>query len=353
MDRPLDARTRRNRLARRLVLPVGGAIALPVLWFSLTGFIRPSVGRDEIRTGRVVRGPIEATITASGSVIPEYEHVVTSPIDTRVTRILETPGTEVAAGEPIVLLDAAEAQLALDTLEDQIALKRNERERAELDLAGRLSELKGQEQIKSLELKSLQYEAKRNREYFEMGLFSRDDVRRAENDAERARIEIEQVHQEMEHAQTALQAKLEGLSLELGMLAKKRNEAAHRLRLASASSDRPGVLTWVVQSEGAAVRRGDELARVADLSRFRVEATVSDVHAPKVKAGLPTIVRTGDTSLEGRVTKVRPTVENGIITFEVALDEPQHPSCATTCASRSTSSSPASRTPSASRGVSS
>jgi HlyD family secretion protein len=35
-------------------------------------------------------------------------------------------------------------------------------------------------------------------------------------------------------------------------------------------------------------------------------------------------VRSGDTRLTGRVRKILPTVRNGVVTFEVHLDEPDH-----------------------------
>ena len=71
-----------------------------------------------------------------------------------------------------------------------------------------------------------------------------------------------------------------------------------------------------------AVHRGDELARIADLSAFRVEASVSDVHASKLAVGQAVIVRSGDHRLDGRVANVLPMVENGIVTLEVDLDDP-------------------------------
>jgi HlyD family secretion protein len=80
-----------------------------------------------------------------------------------------------------------------------------------------------------------------------------------------------------------------------------------------------------VPSEGAAVRHGDEIARVADLSAFRVEATVSDIHGQRLSPGQPVEVRSGDVRLRGRVSNVMPTVENGVITMEVALDDKRHP----------------------------
>jgi len=325
MDRPISQDARRKRLVRRLLLLLSAAAALIVLWSLFAAFIRPSVPRSEIRTGKVDRGPIEATLTASGTVVPEYEQVLVSPIDTRVTRILKTPGTQLQAGEPIVELDVGEARLQQEKLRDQIALKDNERKRAELDLAARLDVLEGREKLTAVELKSLEHEVERNRRCFELGLFSEDKVRKAESDAERSRISLDQIRKERDHAREALRAQLEGLDLELGILRKELQEANHRLELAVAASDRPGVLTWVVPTEGAAVHRGEELARVADLNSFRVEATISDTHASKVQPGLPVIVQTGETRLTGRVAAVRPTVENGAVTFDVTLDEPRNP----------------------------
>ena len=90
------------------------------------------------------------------------------------------------------------------------------------------------------------------------------------------------------------------------------------------TADRPGIVTWVVPSEGAATVEGEALARVADLDSYRVDATLSDVLARRLTVGLPAMVRSGETRLDGRVHKILPTVENGIVTFEVLLDEPAH-----------------------------
>ena len=54
--------------------------------------------------------------------------------------------------------------------------------------------LQTRREIKALELRSLEYEAERNQKFFqEGGLFSQDEVRKAENDAEKARLELRQI----------------------------------------------------------------------------------------------------------------------------------------------------------------
>jgi HlyD family secretion protein len=117
---------------------------------------------------------------------------------------------------------------------------------------------------------------------------------------------------------------LEGLSLERGSLDKEAAQARRLLDLSTTKSDRDGVLTWVLSQEGALVRRGDVIARIADLTSFRVDATVSDIHAGRLRPGMATVVRVNDLDLQGTVTDVFPTIENGVLRFTVALAEPSH-----------------------------
>jgi HlyD family secretion protein len=324
MDRPLDEAVRRRRTIRRAAVGigiVGGAVAAFVI---VLGWIRPSIDLARHRVGVVDRGPIEATITAIGHVVPRHEQVLTSPIDSRVERIHLTPGAAVAPGEPIVSLAVEEADRELEKLDEQIALQENARRRARLSLESTIGDLESRRRIKELELRSHELDVEKNRRLHEAGLITEDALRGAETDAARARIELEQLATRMDTERRSLEAELEKLNLEVEILRKDRADAADRRRRAVASSDRDGILTWVVADEGAAVVRGAELARVADLSSFRVEATVSDVHAEQVEAGLPATIRVGDRLLRGRVSSVRPAVENGAVAFEVDLAEASH-----------------------------
>jgi HlyD family secretion protein len=321
----VDSSYRRRRRLRRALGSVAAVATVLAAFTLLTGWIRPTVKRTRIRTAVVDRGPVEATLTATGHLVPEYEHVLTSPVDSRVARILLSPGARVEAGAPILRLDAGEAAADLEKLEDRIELKRNEREWARLDNERDRSGMLTRREIKTLELESREFEADRARRYLGEGLFSQDDVRQARTEAARARVELREIDEALENLATTLKTKLDGLNLEIGILERDRVEAARRLERVTATSDREGVLTWVVPREGTAVGRGEELARVADLSAFRVEATISDVHADRIVSGQEVSVRTGDHRFAGSVERVRPTVENGAVTLEVALEEKSHP----------------------------
>src|SRR6185436_3570671 len=105
MDRPIPARELLQQTRRRFLGWILGAGALLALILILPGWVTPSLPRAQLRTAKVERGPIDATLTASGLVLPEHEFVVTSPGPSRVLQTLHQPGDTVAAGEPILSLD--------------------------------------------------------------------------------------------------------------------------------------------------------------------------------------------------------------------------------------------------------
>lgn len=324
MDRPVDPAARRRRTLRRL-LPVFGIVGAGlILLVALTGWLQPSVRRDRIRTARVEKGEVTATLDASGLVVPEFEYVFTAPLATRIDHILKTPGTAVVAGDTILLLDDNDARRDLSRLQEQASLKENAREQANLELERTKEDLAAQREIKALERKSFEFEVGRNRELFESGLISQDVVRKSETDLERTIIELRHLDTSLANAELDLVARLEGLALEIVILEKDLDHARERLERTAVTSEHAGIVTWVSTSIGGTVTEGEPVARVADLSAYRVEATLSDVLARRLTVGLPATVRSGDTRLPGHVAKVLPTVQNGIVTFQVTLDQKDH-----------------------------
>jgi HlyD family secretion protein len=326
MDREIDVSFRRRQMLRRTALATGIAAAAAAAFIWGPRLLEPSIARARIRTARVDAGRIEATITASGIVLPEFEQVISSPVNARVLKIRERPGAVLSKGEAIIQLDLNESRLAIEKLNQQIELKRNQQAREKLALENRLIDLQGRWEIKSLEYRSAKAATSRNRTLFQQGLLSEERLRELELIEEKAAFELKQLEEEQRNAQQMTKTQLEGLALEMKTLEGDRNEARRQLELATTKADRDGVLTWVISEEGSTVQKGALLARIADLSSFRVEATVSDVHASRLSAGLPVKVKLNDAiSLAGSIARINPTVTNGVMTLVVNLDDRSNP----------------------------
>ena len=291
--------------------------------------MRPTIARRDVRTARVDVGPLEAIVAATGAVVPEIEQVVSMPVDARVLKIRKRPGDAVARGEAILDLDLSAAELEQEKLEQALAQKANLQARTRLDLEARMNDLKSQHEVKTLQLGALRSQTARDRQLQQRGLLARENLAQSELQEAQAGVELTRIAADEQHARASTRALLEGLALEMATLRRERAEARRRLERATTRADRPGVVTWTVSEEGATVRQGEVIARVADLRSFRVDATVSDVHAQRLAAGLPVLVKLSDAAsaaeLKGTVSNVHPTIRDGVLTFSVALAERSSP----------------------------
>ncbi len=324
MDRPLtDADVRRNRIRgiARIALPLSAVVGAIVL---LPGWMRPTLDRARIRTAIVQTGSIEAVISASGTVVPEIERILSSPVDARLLRILKRPGARVRTGEPVAELDLGDARLALERIDGTLAITSNKQDQTRLALEKSLADIDARIERRALELEMLAEKASSSQRLSDEGLVSQQALREAHLAVTQAAIELAQLRRERGNAQRSTELQSDGLALERAVLTKEADAARRTLDLATTRSDRDGVVTWIVSEEGALVRRGEVLARIADLRTFRIDAMVSDVHSSRIAAGMAVSVVFNDVMLHGTISEVRPAVENDVIGFTVTLSDPSH-----------------------------
>lgn len=325
MDRAIDPVFAAAQKRRRLVI---GAVVIGGLFLAFTygpSLLRPSVPRSRVRIEKVDRGPVEASIAASGTVTPDLEEVIASPVDARVTRILKRAGDPIKVGEAILELDLSEQTLAFDKIDRDVDLKRNDQRRIRLDLQSRLADLDATTEGKRLEVESLRARLAQQSELAASGLVSKDGLREAQLNEAKAALELKRLLASRSIAEEMTKAHIDGMNLELATLESQRREARRVLELGSTRVDRASVVTWAVTEAGALVRRGEPLARLSDLKSFRIEASVSAVHGRALRAGLEALVRIGGMDLRGEVSTVEPTVRDGVVRLWIRLAEPTDP----------------------------
>jgi len=325
LDRPLDDRTVLARRVKRAAWLTATAVLAVAALALLPGWLRPSVERSRLRIGRVERATVEATLDAAGTVVPAAERSIVSPFESRVLRVLKRAGDVVHRGDPIVELDTAGARLDLSRLEDRVAEQSNEKIRLSLTLERELLELRARAESRRLDAEVLSHRAAQRVKLRQDGLVSDEALDEARAEAQKASIEVRQFEDTAKVAEKVAAAQLEGVALAVRTLDKEVAEARRQLELATARSDMDGIVLWVSSQEGATVRRGDPIARVALPSAFRVEGTISDVHVARLSAGLPVRIAAGGRALNGTVAAVLPAIEGGAAKFLIDLQNPSDP----------------------------
>lgn len=325
MDREITLDVRRKRIARRVAI---AAIAVAAVVFCIAAtldWLRPSIKRRDIRTARVERGSVDATLQATGTVVPAFEQVVSSPVEARVLRVVRRAGDRVAAGDALLTLDTSASRLDFERLDERLAQKENENAQLRLRLDDTLAGQRAQIEQKKLDAEIFHLRAQQNARLFREGLVSEQDNLAAAASAKKSDIELAQLADALVRAQRNADAQLAAASMDASILRRERDESHRQLDLAMMRADRAGIVTWTLQEEGATVRRGDVIARIADLSAFRIVATISDIHASRLAAGMPVRVRLDESTLVGgTIASVDPRIENGAARFFVDLESRAH-----------------------------
>jgi len=326
MDREIAQTVRTQRMARRIVIAVVAVAALVFFVAATVSWLRPSVRRSDLQIARVERGSVDATIQATGTVVPEVETVISSPVEARALRIQHRAGDRLRAGDAILTLDTSATKLDLDKLSDAVAQKESALAQARLKAEDDIAAANAALEQKQLDSDILKLKATQNIRMHAEGLVSGQDELVAVTAKKKSDIEIAQLRDALARAKRTTQAQIAAAQLELRTAQKERDQSERQLNLAMARTDQDGVLTWVLPEVGATVRKGDVLARVADLSAYRVVATISDVHASKLAAGMRAHVKLDETTtIDGTISSIDPRIENGVARFYVTLDQRAHP----------------------------
>lgn len=324
MDREIASEVRQRRVIRRVAVAVVAAAAVLFFFAASMRWLRPSIDRRDIRIARVERGPVEATLQANGTIVPLVERVVSSPVEARVLRVNRRAGDRVNAGDEILALDTSASRLDAERLFERVGQKENEAAQLRLRLADTLALQRAQIEQKKLDAEILQYTSDQKNKLRAEGLIADSEARAAATAAKKSAIEIAQLQEALARTVRSNAAQLAAAERDLVIARREEEEARRQLALAMMRADRAGVLTYVVSEAGATVRRGDVLARIADLSSYRAVATISDIHAARLAAGMRVRVKLDDVSIAGTIESVDPRIENGVVRFYVTLDEPSH-----------------------------
>ena len=321
MDReiPKDVlRKERNRRILKYGGIGGGCIALILILFSL---MRSSVKEKDLVFSEVSKGTIEVSVSASGKVVPAFEEIINSPINTRILEVYKKGGDSVNIGTPIMKLDLQSAKTEYDKLLDEEQMKRYQLEQLKVNNSTYLSDLEMKVKVAEMKLNRMKVELRNERYLDSLGSGTMDRVHQAELNFETGKLELEQLHQQLANERKVKAADLKVKQLEYEIFLKGLAETKRTLDEAQIRSPRKAILTYINNQIGAQVNEGSRIAVISDLSHFKVEGEIADTYGDRVAAGGKAVVKIGSEKLEGQVSSVTPLSKNGVISFTVQLED--------------------------------
>ncbi|WP_304976928.1 efflux RND transporter periplasmic adaptor subunit [Duncaniella muris] len=322
MDRELTQKER-NSARRRKYLPyIIGGTALAAGLITLLIASRQSVDREDLLITTVDSGTIETSVTGSGSIVPAFEEIINSPINSRIIEVYCKAGDSVDIGTPLLRLDLQSTETELNKLKDQIQMKNYELEQQKVNNSTRVSDLAMQVKVKEMTVNRLEAELRNERYLDSLGSGTGDRVRQAELAFNTGKLELEQMRQQLANERKVTAAGLSVKNLDINIARKNLGEMTRTLDDAQIKAPRKATLTFINDQIGQKVSEGEKIAIISDLSHFKVDGEIADAYGDRIRVGSKAVVRIGrNERMNGTVSNVTPLSRNGVISFSVRLDE--------------------------------
>lgn len=321
MDREIPKEVRDKERKKKFIKYGAIGVAAVVCIAVLISFMRSSVNRKDLVFSEVDNGTIEVSVSASGKVVPAFEEIINSPINTRIVEVYRKGGDSVDVGTPILKLDLQSTETEYKKLLDEEQMKRYQLEQLKVNNNTYLSDLSMQVKISAMKLNRMEVELRNERYLDSLGSGTTEKVRQAELNFNTGKLELEQLRQQYANESKVKEADLKVKELEFNIFSKSLAEMKRTLDDAQIRSPRKAILTYINNQVGAQVAEGSQVAIISDLSHFKVEGEIADTYGDRVAAGGRAIVKIGNEKLEGTVSSVTPLSKNGVISFIVQLNE--------------------------------
>jgi HlyD family secretion protein len=268
----------------------------------------------------VKRGPMVRQVHGLGTLVPEDIRWIPATTQGRVERIQLRPGTTVTASS--VILELTNPQLEQEVQDAALKVQAAEASLANLrvQVQNELLQQKAASATIDADYNKARMQAEMNRALAKDQLVSDLVLKQSELDAEQLKVRqgiaAEQLASRAESSRAQLavqQSMVDQARAYLQLKEQQRDELKVRAGL-------EGMLQLVTVDVGQQVAPGTNLARVANPGRLKAEVKIAETQAKDIQIGQRASIDTRNGIVDGRVTRIDPSVQNGTRTVDVSLD---------------------------------
>jgi HlyD family secretion protein len=320
MDSPRTDQQRRRR-KRQIVFGMAAfaLISLSVIIARLKPAV-PTVERNLLWIDTVKRGPMLRDVRGIGSLVPEDITWIAARTQGRVDRIVLRPGARVRPDSIILVLTNPEVQQADFDARSQLRAAEAEVVNTKAQLESGLLAAESTAASAKADYEQAKLRAEVNEGLFKNGLVPELDLKLSRVTAAEAQVHNDIEQKRLAFTRDSITPQLAVKRAEVERLRAQEELRHEELEALNVRAGMDGVLQILPVEVGSQVGPGTNLARVADPSRLKAEVRVAETQAKDVQLGQSVSVDTRNGVIPGRVSRIDPSVQNGTVTVDVALD---------------------------------
>ena len=323
---------KKKRKRQLVVWAVAAVVVFAVLGIGVSRLkpAAPSVDRSTIWPDTVKRGDLTIQVRGStGSLVPREDSIELIPAqtDATVVRILALPGAKVTPDT--VVMDMSDPQLEQELLSAQSALKGAQADYKSLQatLESTLMDKKIAAAQVNASYATDQRQAQTDEQLNKLGVVSGQVASASKNTAD-------QLTTQKKLSEEQLEVNAKAVEVQLASAQTKVEEARAQLDLYQKQSEalhvRAGISGVLAQlpvplQVGQHVTAGTSVAKVIQLDKLKAALQIPETQARDIQIGQPASIDTHNGIIPGHVSRIDPSVLNGTVTVDVALDGPLPP----------------------------
>ena len=313
----------KKRLIRRIAIGVVLVAAIVGVTVAVSRLkpAAPSVDLSVVWRDAVKRGPMTREVRGLGTLVPIDTMLIPATTEGRVQRILIYPGTPVKASSVVMILTSQE--LETDLLNSEYALKAAEADYANLKVTLEKLNLDMQSTVAQVDadFNTAKLQGDRDAALAKEGLFSEVDAKISAVKAVQlgSRLQLEQKRISINSA--ADEAQLAAAKVRVDQLRGQFNLKKSQVDQLNVRAGFDGVLQQLPTpvEVGQKVAAGTPLGKVAQASKLKAELKIAETQVKDVVIGQHAVIDTRNGLIEGRVSRIDPSILNGTVTVDVAL----------------------------------
>lgn len=310
-----------NKKPASIKKPLVAAIAfITICGFALTTpWHSQSLNKHELLLSKVEQGPLQLTVSGYGQLRSKYARVITAPDTAQVEAVLFQPGSRVSKDTVLITLANPALEQTLNRARLALARQKATYEALKLRQQSELLNLQGNLTLLQSELESALLKQQAEQQLAQQGIVSSLDYKRSQLAVAQLSKRVELAKQQITQAQAL---HLQALQVEHDLVSEfeisfQAAQAAVNKLAVTAGID--GMLQQLNVTQGQSVQLGATLAQVGSEHQLLADLHVSEREASSVQIDQRAIINTFASTVEAKVNRINPIVNNGRVTVELEL----------------------------------
>ncbi|MEM7430693.1 MAG: HlyD family efflux transporter periplasmic adaptor subunit [Pseudomonadota bacterium] len=322
-----DVKIERNPMKRWRVWGAGLAVLVLVGIFVVPALVQwmgtdRSAIRSQLRFSTVTRDTFTRDISAQGVVVAAVSPTLYAS-SAGVVTVHKNAGDQVSEGDLIATIDSPELTNELDREQATLdSLQTNLQRQA---IENKKTDLRAQQvvDLARVELVASERELRRAEQSWDYQVISKQDLEKAQDDVDRARIGLQHAEEDAALNKESLDFDLQTLRLERDRQQLAVENLQRRVSELELRAPVDGIIGNLAVDRRAAVAANAEVATVVDLTALEVEIAVSDSYADDLALGSNVSVKFGGAEHNAILVSVSPEVVNSTVSGRVRFDGEQ------------------------------